>query len=237
MRLLLASLLMILCAAPAFAQEAGGVNFYLYPEDIMRGRVDPQTGMAYEPPPEPNIPQVKFMQIEPAVGLTEKIDRLVEGVTVDIAPEYDHFGYEIRRYMASVGNEEVYKDPERRAREVKNIETAQIIFDYWMKDFRKKRDEIAAEIEAQNASSNLRTSFKYNAGVVNAFQLEMQAWLDHNKAYLKFLEDNKDHYQYSNKFVVFRDPNAVYAFEALFNNRDNARKQMNKRAAFANMVY
>ncbi len=217
--------------------ESMGIDWYIYPEDPLRGGVDPNTGLVYQPPNEPNIPQIKFHQIPPSGSLQERIDRLVEGMTVDIPPEYDHFGYELRRYMATVGNAEIYANAERRALEIKNVKTARIIFDYWIADVRKKMSQISKDIEAQNAPSDVRTSFKYNTGVVNAFQMECQIWLDKNKDLLQFLEENKDQYVYKPPHLNFKEMEALNAFASLYDVRAKARAEINKYPTFSMMVY
>ncbi len=214
-----------------------GINYYIYPEDRMRGAVDPNTGLTYQPPVEPNIPQVKFQKPPGAGSLRERIDRLVEGVTVDIPPEYDHYGYELRRYMASVGNPQVYGDPERRKAELKNVKTAQIIFEYWIAEIRKQMSQISKDIDIQNASSDIRTSFKYNTGVVNAFQMECQIWLDKNKVLLEFLDQNAAFFTFKDPYLNFRETQMLAAFKSAYDVRSRARLEINKYSPFAMMVY
>lgn len=64
------------------------------------------------PPNEPNIIAIRFQQDKPPKGVVERIQRLTLGITTDMPPEYDVYGYEIRRYMAQVGNAKIYQDDE-----------------------------------------------------------------------------------------------------------------------------
>src|SRR4051812_43914435 len=77
--------------------EAEQLTFSIHPDDPYHGKPDPQTGLVYAPPIEPNFIPVKFLKTTPPKTLQERIDRLVEGIKIDTPPEYDYYGYEIRR--------------------------------------------------------------------------------------------------------------------------------------------
>ncbi len=79
-----------------FLPEINGTGVVLDSDDI--------------PPQEPNIVVAKFLKIEPPQNLTERVARLAHGITVDMPPDYDYYGYEIRRYMQGVGNLKIYTD-------------------------------------------------------------------------------------------------------------------------------
>ena len=94
-----------------------------------------------EEPNEPNIGAVDFHRLPDVNGIQGRVDRLINGITRDIPPEYDHYGYEIRRYMASVGNIKVYEDEEFIKQQIKNVRKAAVIADFWRESLEK---EIAA---------------------------------------------------------------------------------------------
>src|SRR5690606_38806905 len=61
----------------------------------------------------PTISKIEFTVIPPAATLQERIDRLLHGLRTPVAHEHDHYGYEIRRYMARIGDQEIFQDTER----------------------------------------------------------------------------------------------------------------------------
>ena len=65
---------------------------------------------------EPFFKEVTFLNLEHPRTFQGRIDRLLYGIYTDVAPEYDHFGYEIRRYMAGVGLSLIHiSEPTRRS--------------------------------------------------------------------------------------------------------------------------
>ncbi len=229
------SLLLIIAVSPVLAQ--GSIDFYIYPEDLMHGRVDSQTGLTYAPPSDPSYEKVKYLKAEPPGSLQEQINRLIHGIKVDMPPEYDQYGYEMRRYMAHAGNPEIYQEQTRVKDELNNVLTAKIIFSYWVADLDKQMKEIEAGIEKENASGNARSSYNYNRGVVDAFKIECQSWLDNNESILRFLSENPDIYMYEDSYLKFRDPDAYEAFAAMFEARQKSRETINKYPPFSMMVY
>ena len=65
------------------------------------------------PPVEPNIEKVTFLKIDPPRSIKDRVNRLLHGLYTDIPPEFDHYGYEIRRYMAHIAGPNVLSNPER----------------------------------------------------------------------------------------------------------------------------
>ena len=189
---------------------------------------------------EPKIDAVQFLKIEEPRSLKERVDTLLYGVYTDIPPEYDHFGYELRRYMAHIAGPEVLGDPIRLRAELANVKKAQIIFDYWRKDLITKIKAIEATIEADpSVSSSIRTTFKYNSGVVNAFLTECKSWLDNNEAVLKFLVNASEAevYTYEDPLITFDTREDKNAFMSLFRAQQQSVKNINEYAPFMQMVY
>lgn len=231
----LAAFVFFMLQQPSLAQTTN--DFYIHQSDQNASEVDPETGFSYEPPSDPQIPKVKFLKLEPPGSLQDRIDRLIHGIKIDVPPEYDHYGYEIRRYMAHAGNEEIYKDRKRLEQELTNIQNAKVVFSYWMVEIRKEVQGIEAEIEANNGSSGTRTAFNYNRGIVDAFQIEAQSWLNNNEDIVKFLVDNAGEYKLDKARLIFLQPEAMQAFSALFDAREKSRERINAYQPFAIMLY
>jgi hypothetical protein len=233
----LTAIAVLIFAGTAYAQMAKKISVFPDAPENTTDVNDTEQAPVYTPPADSELPKVKYLKMQPVRNLQEKIDRLLQGIKIDIPPEYDYYGYEIRRYMTHVGNIEVYKNPDRRKLEEENIKNAQIVFSYWVADIRKQEQEIQEEIEKTNASSNLRTSYNYNSGVVAAFQVECQGWLTNNEQMLKFLDDNSGAFLFESPFLKFTQSEARDAFAVLFSAREKARQQLNKYGPFAGVIY
>lgn len=187
---------------------------------------------------EPHIPEVKFFQKEAPGTFQGRVEQMLHGVYVDIPPEYDHYGYEMRRYMKSVGNFDVYRDRERLAQELRNVENAKIVFRYWRKALHQEMEDVEKIIEEKDSSSNIRSTYKYNVGIINAFMIEVQGWLDRNHDLLKFLSENEHAYKMAEdetlEFISYREKSA---FISLFEARNRAHGRIVKYDPFKLMVY
>lgn len=193
----------------------------------------------YRSPIEPSFPQVTYLKIEPPANLQQQIDELLHGIYIDIPPEFDHYGYELRRYMAHIAGPGVLPDPERLAAEVKNVRNAKIIFDHWRKDLQKKISDIEAALEADKGSSSLITTFKYNRGIVHAFIIECKSWIDNNQKMLEFLNARTEAglYGYSDPIIIFVEPEDRQEFTAIYRAQQKSLAYINEYLPFRNMIY
>ena len=82
---------------------------------------------------EPFFKKVTMMKLDPPLSVRERVDRLLYGINTDVPPEYDHYGYEIRRYMTDVGNIKIFDGPEFLVKQIKNVRKARVIAEYWKK--------------------------------------------------------------------------------------------------------
>ncbi len=64
----------------------------------------------YNGPEEPVIQPVEFHVFEKPSHIQGQVEALMHGITIGLPAEYDHYGYELRRYMRSVGNFDIYKN-------------------------------------------------------------------------------------------------------------------------------
>ncbi|MCE7887205.1 MAG: hypothetical protein DYH13_06855 [Alphaproteobacteria bacterium PRO2] len=193
--------------------------------------------LRYEPPPEPQIQPVKFLKKDPPLNLRERVDRLLHGIKAAVPPEYDHYGYELRRYMAHISGPSVFNNPERIKEELSNIKKADIILKYWRQEIMRENTEIVKLIDEQNAPTNTRTSFKYNSGTAMAFLSECHTWIQKNRELLEFLLANQGNFVYADGRFEFPSMADRDTFAAIFMAAIQSRSYVNEYVPFAGMVY
>ena len=231
----------VLAATPALAQQVFQTS---KPTFTIEGRGLDQPGLLnpqeknYRSPIEPVFEKVTYLKIEPPGTLNERIDRLIHGIYVDVPPEYDHYGYEIRRYMSAIGNVDAINSNQNLQGQIKNIKSAEIILKYWAESLRKEFAEIEAEIETSNASSSTRSSFKYHRGVAEAFLTEATSWMRNNRKGLEYLlEIGAGSYQFDPPKFIFKDQKQLKKYTALYEAQQKALEQMKEYTPFRMMVY
>ncbi len=189
------------------------------------------------PPFEPNIIVVKYLQDTPPRNLSERVERMVHGITVDIPPEYDVYGYELRRYMQAVGNPKVYTDNNYLTAQLKNIAKANIVLDYWRKHLKKEMEELEPLTEAHDVSFITKTAFKQNAGTVKQFLSDSQTWLDANKHFLMYLDTIEGKYTLNYPEIKFQIPEFANKYIRLLTKRQEAIRKIREYTIFRLMVY
>ena len=195
-------------------------------------------GLRYEPLAEPVFKKVQYLTPEPPGYVEQQIESLVNGININVAPEHDHYGYEIRRYMASIAGPKILVSKEEIKQQLTNIKKAEIVLDYWRKNNSEKVKTIRAEMEKDNAKASLRSSFNYHNGTANAFFTEAQSWIDNNRDFLIFIYklDNKS-FNYIDPNIMFRDREDAVKFISILESQKAARKQIHKYVPFRTMVY
>ncbi|MCB1650729.1 MAG: hypothetical protein KDI46_01620 [Alphaproteobacteria bacterium] len=190
---------------------------------------------------EPYFKEVKFLKMEPALSLTEKIDRLSHGINTDIPPEYDYYGYEVRRYMAAVGNASRFQEPTFIDDELHNIANAKIVLEYWRKELEKQMDEIEAEIdERDQVETSIRTSFRYNRGLAIAFFVEAEGWINNNELlllHLKKIGPRAYNYDPEKELMVFKNRDQMREFTNIYQAKLQSLFQIRRYMPFRMMVY
>lgn len=189
------------------------------------------------PPFEPNIIVAKYLQDAPPRNLGERVDRMVHGITVDVPPEYDHYGYELRRYMQAVGNLKIYSDDNYLQAQLKNIGKANIVLEYWRKHLKKEMEELEVLCEAHDVSFITKTAYKQNAGVVKQFLSDSQNWLDTNKHFLVYLDSIEGKYTLTYPEIKFQVPEFTTKYNRLLTKRQEAIKKIREYTIFRLMVY
>ncbi len=143
-------------------------------------------------PIEPVFKNVKYKNNTPFNSIEDRINRLAHGVSEAIPPEFDHYGHEIRKYMAKVGNDSVFTDEEYLKDQIKSVKKARVILDYWSDYLQKEQREIEKTIAIQDVTTTARTNFKQNKAQLKTFLVVLKSWIDANERFLKFIFDNPD---------------------------------------------
>ena len=210
-------------------------NPYNFPRDLKDARAAVKN---YTGPVEPKVPKVTFYEYDTPQHLQGRIDGLLHGIKITLPPEYDHYGYEVRRFMNSVGRIEIYSNRYAIEDELVNIEKAWVVFRYWREALLAEMDAIDAGIKADpTAGSKVKTMFNVNQAVVKAFIIEMQAWLNANQSLLTFLADNRKLYAFEQGSFVFKSSQVANQFVGLFDARERAKLEMREYDPFGKIVY
>ena len=225
-------------AAPAFAQSMIPLDRQQQANVDRQRNLNLEPALQYKPPAEPVFEKVAFLKLDPPRSLRERIESLIHGVYVDIPPEYDHFGYEVRRYMASVAGPKILASQTNLKGQIKNIKTAEIVLKYWQEKHQKEVNAIGTEIEERDESSSIRTSFKYHRGVAQAFFVEANSWTRNNRAMLEYLvEIGPEAYTFKEHVFMFNDQKHLRKYASLFKAQQEALKEIQGYTPFRMMVY
>ncbi len=191
-----------------------------------------------KPPLEPNLGKAKFLKYPPVASLDERVDRLVYGIITDIKPELDHYGYEIRRYMSTVGSMEVFHNKDRIVEEIKNIKKARIIADYWKKYIDQELSEIQQIIdEDKSIDLRVRTAFKQNKITAQSFLISLKSWIDANERLLLHVYKQPEIYEVLYPEIIIVVPTSRVTFYNMVVIRQSKLKDMQQYQPFALMVY
>lgn len=189
------------------------------------------------PPNEPNIVPVTFLQDTPPRGLLDRVNRMVHGINVDIPPEYDQYGYEIRRYMSHVGNPKIYSDEEFLIEQIRNTRKARVIVRFWQQHLEKEVEELEKLVAEQDSSSSVWTALKQNRQVTRTFVIDLQGWVDANERLLMNILDTFGYVQLDYPELIFLRPHERIEFFNLYQTRQAKLNSIKKYQAFALMSY
>ncbi len=189
------------------------------------------------PPREPNIIEIKFLKDNPPRGMLERISRLIQGIDTDIPPEYDIYGYEIRRYMAQAGNPKIYTDEDFLIQQIKNVRKARVIITFWQKHLESEIDDIKKQINEEDSSSLMWTSLKQNRQQTRSFIIAAQSWLDSNERFLMNVLDIQSNIQLEYPEIIFMRAHERIEFYNLLQIRQVKLEQIKKYQPFAMMAY
>jgi len=186
----------------------------------------------------PTIPKGQLKKLPALNSLDERIDRLTRGIQTMARPEYDHYGYEIRRYMAKSGSLEIYEDPEFIKQQVKNVRKAAIIADYWKEYLEKEVEEVEAIIEkGDSVSFANRTAFRQAQTVIRSFMISLIGWIDANERFLLSVYTNLDYLELYYPEVLISDKKIRIDFYNKLLLRQTRVNEMKNYLPFEMMVY
>lgn len=189
------------------------------------------------PPSEPHFKKVKFLKQPPPKTLGERVDRLIHGIYIDIPPEYDHYGYEIRRVMKSILTPHDLNDPLLIPEKLENVRKARIILDYWKKELNKEMRELEALVEAQNTTINIKTTYRYNSRIVTEFIPILYGWVDKNLQFLEYVQSMNGEFYVNYPFYEIANKEKRIKFQKLYNEREEALKKVIQYSPFRAMIY
>jgi len=189
------------------------------------------------PPSEPHFKKVKFLKQQPPKTLAERVDRIIHGIYIDIPPEYDHYGYEIRRSMKSILTPHDLNDPLLIPEKLENVRKARIILDYWKRELNKEMRELGALVDEQKTTINLKTTYRYNQRIVTEFIPVLYGWVDKNMQFLEYVRDINGEFYVNYPFYDIADKNKKREFQKLYNEREEALKKVITYSPFRAMIY
>lgn len=190
-----------------------------------------------QPPSEPHFKKVRFLKQPPPKTLGERVDRLIHGIYIDITPEYDHFGYEIRRTMKSILTPHDLNDPLLIPEKLENVRKARIILDYWKRELNKEMRELEALVGEQNTTISLKTTFRYNQRIVMEFIPVLYGWVDKNMKFLEHVRDMNGEFYVNYPFYDIADRDKKKEFQKLYNEREEALRKVITYSPFRAMIY
>ncbi|MFN3700123.1 MAG: hypothetical protein ACK4VI_01215 [Alphaproteobacteria bacterium] len=190
-----------------------------------------------ELPHEPMIKEVRFTKQDPPRTINERIERLVHGVLHDIPPTYDHYGYEIRRYMKSILTPHDLNDSLHIIEKLRQARTARIILDYWRKELQNEMAEIEKAIEASQTTTSMITMFRHNSGIINKFIPDLYMWIDRNIEFLEYLQSINGEYYVNYPFYEFSRSVQERTARDLYTKREQGLRAVIEYAPFRGMIY
>lgn len=236
----------VLMSASVWAQQRGGVSLFQLradiagsPEELALANDPNKRALLdnYEGPEELILPEVKYYGFDRPSHLQGLAESLVHGITINLPPEYDHYGYELRRHMKSVGNYSIYTNQQALDLQRRNIEKSHIIFKYWRQKINADLLEVKNRIDKENGDSKARTTYKLNTAIVKAFMVETQVWINANEALLNFIAERRRSITFSKGRIRFDSTKDQELFLSLYATREKARREMYKYDPFRGMVY
>lgn len=230
--------IIVLCMPQsAFAREFGDTGYAaIYMPELLSTSVVIDNDSIE--PAEPNMGEVEFQKRSPFTSIDERVDRLIHGIQKDIPPEFDHYGYEIRRYMSRIGNLEIFSNEEYLKDQIINIRKARVISEYWSKELEQEVLDIEEIIDGdQLISSQVRTAFRQNKITVRTFLISLKGWIDSNEKLLFHIFNHSDIFEVYYPEIIIGSPQENLTF---YNNslvKQTKLKEIVVYRSFAMMVY
>lgn len=187
-------------------------------------------------PQEPVFTDVKYKEILPYNGIEDRVKRLTQGVSESIPPEFDHYGHEIRKYMARTGNFKIYSDEEFLKEQIKSVKKARVVMEYWEKYVKQEIDEIDAQINGKFVTSATKTAHKQNKARLKTFMVVLKSWIDSNERLLMYLFNNPGIVEIEYPELIVQPRNRVGLYNLLAFKQQKL-KELKQFQPFEMMVY
>lgn len=187
---------------------------------------------------EPDLPEVQFFALEPPKTMAQKVQSILYGITIDVPPQYDHYGYDIRRYMLSVGSAKVYEDPDLIKEELEKIAYAQKVLAAWSEKNAQETQVLAAEITANKESEpQLQQDLRLNKAKAQGFFAVAQNWIENHKKALELLAQKRGHYYYEDSAFTFDNAQDMKEFASIYEAQQKSLAQIHEYVPFRIMMY
>ncbi len=143
-------------------------------------------------PVEPSFAEVEYKRNTPFNSIEDRVSRLAHGVSKNIPPEFDHYGHEVRKYMAYVGNDRIFEDEEFLRKQIKSVKKARVVLEYWVDYLSEEQKKVEEILLNETVSATARTKHKQNKAQLKTFMVVIKSWIDANERYLTFIFQHFD---------------------------------------------
>lgn len=192
---------------------------------------------SFRVPKAPIFREIQFVKLPKINNLSQRIERLVYGIYTDVNPQYDHYGYEIRRYMVDTANPQFLNYSSHIEQNIEEIKKCRIILDFWKRELVKEMEEIEIELEKIQGVSKMKSTFRFNKNTINGFIPVAYSWLDLNLEYLEFLKEFHGQYFVQYPIYYFKDSYIQNRYMKLHHKRQQAVDRINTFSPFRLMMY
>lgn len=216
-------------------------NFDTRYEDVFMPKLGSNSifiGANEKVPFAPIITKTTFVRLPDVVGIPARVKRVVEGVTEIIPPKYDHYGYEIRRYMQNVGDIRIYEDEDFLREQIVNVRRAGVIADFWKRQLEADLDELNALLDEQPEKYfSTKAMLKRHESEIQRFVVVLNSWITLNEKMLLLVFKEPDFYSVIYPEIIVSSGQEKVALYNLMNAKQTRLKDLKRYAPFAIMAY
>lgn len=190
------------------------------------------------PPNAPILAKARFVKLPEVQDIQNRVKRVVEGVTEVIPPKYDHYGYEIRRYMQSVGDARIYEDEEFLKEQIVNVRRAKVIADFWKQHLENELQSLKAELDQEPEKYlSTKTMLKRHEAEIQRFVVVLNGWITLNEKILLLIFKEPDYYSVIYPEVIISSAQDKVAMYNLMNAKQTRLKDLRLYQPFEMMAY
>ena len=235
----------VLCLAPFSAEASNTPQFLetrLAPLILPHAQHAGQQRSSYlesqlSDPVAPTFEAVDYNSPEESKIIESQIDSLLFGLNSYIAPEFDVYGHEIRRYMVRTIEPSQMNNPAEVLAQYRNVRRAGIIAEQWQQDMSAKLEKISVDIEASGSMARMRSKLTYNQNIIDQFFKDLNAWVSANQDAVEFYFRNQGEFEVVYPLYYFMNFGDKEEFMQIYIDREKALAEMQKYLPFAKMIY